>query len=158
MNKFILIIIASFTLFSCETNNPEPYSFKIESIRDSLSEDYKLFIATTSLTNNSKDTLKFVTMSCMWDIIYSTSNPCISVRGPEACFKNIPLLITIAPTKSFHRDIILFMHHHKDREGFKLGINIIKMDNLSYFTGLEVFSKPHNGLENEIVWSNSMAE
>ena len=154
--KPILIVIISFSLLGCKEENSSPYSFEIKHLRDSIDGENKLLIVSSNLTNNSNDTLRFITMSCMWSIIYSVDNPKIHLKHPEVCFKNIPVEIIIPPKEEYYKTIVLIGSNMK--EEFKIGISFIKIDNLRNFPGLEIFDEVKKGnKECEQIWSNSIS-
>jgi hypothetical protein len=64
-------------------------------------EEQTYITVPVTFTNNSNDTLMYVSMSCSWWDIYITNNTATSIlQSNEKCFKNSPVVMKIAPKSS----------------------------------------------------------
>ena len=52
------------------------------------------------LTNNSNDTLKYISMTCDWDFLYQTDNKDIQVPR-HSCYTNFNIIKKVPPHQSF---------------------------------------------------------
>lgn len=107
------------------------------------------------LTNNSNDTLKYLSMTCSWEEFYLVDKREIAGIPIEECIKNIPCTIMLPPHKSFiiRIPVIKIQRGKKFRIGMTL-IKLFKETNL-----LDLFSIDRSSLSknvNYIIWSNAV--
>jgi len=54
------------------------------------------WIIPTTLKNNTKDTLNYLSMTCSWEEFYLVDNSKLEVEQ-KGCDKNMPKMLTLAP-------------------------------------------------------------
>jgi len=103
------------------------------------------------LTNNSKDTLRYITMSCSWEDIYtSNTKRIIILSGP--CDKNIPTIAILPPHQSKNVYLpVIFKKSDTSVKVFKIGINLQKQDKLGNYNSVDLDSNIKN-----LIWSNEV--
>lgn len=107
----------------------------------------------TTLTNNTDDTLKYLSMSCSWREFYCVDNDKMSVEQ-VICTKNGQIILTLLPHKSVDREIKLIIEQITDTSKlkFKIGFSLIKVKN----------NLPYEFNEQEkmknIIWSNTVTQ
>ena len=99
--------------------------------RKTLAHVNYLFVKTT-LTNNSSDTIVFITMSCSYPLEYTLDTKSLKIHLDD-CFKNVSDLIAIPPHKKYERVVELAVE--KDlvptkEINFRIGINLIRVNDL----------------------------
>ncbi len=110
------------------------------------------WVIPTTLTNKSKDTLRYFSMSCSWQDFYSVDSRKLNIE-PSLCEKNIPTILTIAPGQSSMVHIRLIVSQTMDTKEikFKIGFNLI-----AAHKGQNPFDyDDKEGQKNKnIIWSN----
>lgn len=124
--SFLLILQAS-TESNAQVAPKSNYTLKIERFFKESVRGTKFWLVECTLTNYSKDTLSYLTMSCSWTDFYSVDKKDFEIEG-LVCDKNIPDLIKIAPGESRQEVLRLFNRKNlidsKSQE-FKVGLNLI---------------------------------
>ena len=111
------------------------------------------WIIPTTFTNQSKDTLKYFSMSCSWSDFYTVDNRKLQVRGND-CDKNIPIILTLAPNACKTVEVYLQISQTMDASSisFRIGMHLVKAgkstDNYNYFGEKEN--------KKDIIWSNAI--
>ena len=154
MTRMILTIVV--LLFNCvtfsQTSEKENYTLTI--IKGKVVEENKqtFWITLATLTNNTKDTLKYYSMSCSWQDFYSVDNNTLEVKR-EGCDKNIPTILKLAPGKSRTVNIKLLIKSsiNTSKIKFKIGFNLMKVS--SNQRELDFDFKEREKKKN-IIWSN----
>jgi hypothetical protein len=110
----------------------------------------------TTLTNNSKDTLKYFSMSCNWQGFYSVENKKLQIETVE-CDKNIPIILVLAPRQSKTVKIRLLISPKMDASEikFKIGLNLMKVKKNNQ-KPLDFDFKEEQKKKN-VVWSNEIS-
>ncbi len=106
-----------------------------------------------SLTNNTKDTLYYLTMTCSWQDFYYIDNE--RLKGEEVpCDKNIFDLLKLAPGKTNTVALKLFYKNPTDSDPvtFKIGHNIVKVDD--EFKRVKSYRELRK--KKNIIWSNAV--
>jgi hypothetical protein len=76
-----------------------------------------------TFTNNTDDTLEYVSMSCSWWDIYSTNNAEISILQPkDNCYKNGPTVIQLFPKASSVVYLSIAYPKHSNTSSVRLGM------------------------------------
>jgi hypothetical protein len=75
------------------------YVLEVKTIRVVEQKEEKYLIATVKLTNNTADTLKYLSMTCSYEEFYLLKSKTLRLAGYE-CDKNVPKTVTIPPHKS----------------------------------------------------------
>jgi hypothetical protein len=129
---------------------------KIDSIKNQ--EGAATVFVATQLKNFSKDTIKYVSMSCSWEDAYATDAEQLSVIWKE-CDKNFPLVITIPPSQSQERRLQLIGKEQLDKLkdlSFRIGLNLVLApDSNKLFPKLSQLSNHLNDMKN-VIWSNTL--
>jgi hypothetical protein len=109
-------------------------------------------ITPSTLTNNTKDTLRYYSMSCSWQDFYSVDSNKLQVEGNE-CDKNIPTILTLAPGQSRTVEIKLLISQTIDASEikFKIGFNLMKVSGTKNEFDFRELQKKEN-----IIWSNTI--
>lgn len=100
--------------------------FDAQAVRWEKKNGLNYLLVNTVLTNHSSDTLTFVSMSCSWQEFYATSDKRLSIDGVD-CAKNVPILIKIAPQKTYERLLKVLVPNGVIVD-FRLGFNLIRAD------------------------------
>jgi hypothetical protein len=145
---FFLLILQASTESNAQVTSKNNYTLKIERFLKESVRGTKFWLVECTLTNFSKDTLSYLTMSCSWTDFYSVDKKEFEIDGFE-CDKNIPTLITIAPGESRQEVLRLFNRKNlldSKSKKFKVGLNLIITTSTSNF-------KSKLKIKN-ILWSN----
>jgi hypothetical protein len=107
------------------------------------------------LTNNTNDTLKYISMSCSWWDIYRISNNNIGSFS-SVCEKNIPVVINLPPHQTSKINFPLKITKAKDVRGqkFRIGMNVVVYKSWSQVWNSSVWDKLSSG--NNLIWSNEV--
>jgi len=122
--------------------------------KDNYYEKTVLFVP-VKLTNNSNDTLKYMTMSCSWEEFYMADRREIATIPIEPCDKNIPKCLTLGP----HKSVIVNVPVVKLQRGkrFRIGMALIKLNNHdNLFDLLNIGSYSIDKKDDNIIWSNTI--
>ena len=76
------------------------------------------------LWNRSKDTLKYLSMSCSWQEFYLTNRKDVNIRVNE-CDKNVPKVLTLKPNESKTVELEIVATKYIPDE-FKVGLRILQ--------------------------------
>jgi hypothetical protein len=79
-----------------------------------------------TLTNNTSDTLKYLSMVCSWDEFYITDND--KLNSWTICNDNFPMMEVLAPGESLNRYLKLMRRENSSRVNFKVGFDLIKIN------------------------------
>lgn len=154
--KLTNILLAFLLVTACIHSNAQnaalkDYKLSIE-VGNSVKENRVTYwVVPVTLTNNSKDTLKFGLMSCSWQDYYHVSNSKLRIELTD-CDKNIPIIISLGPGQTFKKDVRLIIPQTLDasKVEFKMGLSVIKLQGL-----LDVLDKDDElKAPKNIVWSN----
>ena len=108
-----------------------------------------------ALSNNSKDTLKYLNMTCSWNEAFTTSNKAIKIAG-WSCDSNFPTVYAIPPGVSKTFTITLEIPTEQLMNNFRVGYYLIKFRGHSVFADFEKFQHSKNSYENCLLWSNDI--
>ncbi|MGQ7947601.1 hypothetical protein [Flavobacterium sp. WC2509] len=155
MTRIILTI--AILLFNCltfsQTAKKENYTLTI--IKGKVVKENKqtFWITPTTLTNNTKDTLRYYSMSCSWQIFYSVDSNKLQVDEGMGCDKNIPTILTLAPGQSRTVEIRLLISQTIDASEikFKIGFNLMKVSSAPKEFD---FDFKEQQKKKNIIWSN----
>ena len=143
-----ILLFASFTY--SQALKSKDYTLIINKVKV-VKENKQTFWATpTTLFNNTKDTLKYFSMSCSWQDFYLVDNHKLKVEVIQ-CDKNIPIILTLAPgqSKTIIIRLLISQKMKPKTVKFKIGLNIMKVASLSNKLDLNEQRKKKN-----IIWSN----
>jgi hypothetical protein len=150
---FVLLSMGTILVVAAQENNRD-YTLKASAGKFLYRDGVKTFFVPVTLTNNTGDTLKYISMSCSWYEFYHLNNPNLHYQY-WGCDKNIPVLLKLAPHESKQVELEIV---GKKRENkfvkFKVGIDLIKSDERQY---LDYFSVNRSGkVKANTVWSNEI--
>lgn len=132
---------------------------KIENVRDSViqGKSYEFVLVPVELWNLSDDTLKYMSMTCSWDMIFTLDKKTASILG-WSCDSNIPSFSTIAPQKSFAYKIPVLIKKNAFNGSYrlKIGIHLFKFNGHGSFRNFDAFIEPDKMPSNNIIWSNEV--
>ncbi|MCD0465423.1 hypothetical protein [Flavobacterium sp. ENC] len=151
-----IILTVAVLLFHCltfsQTVKKENYTLTIIRGKVVKENNQTFWITPATLTNNTKDTLRYYSMSCSWQSFYSVDNNKLQVEAKN-CDKNIPIILTLAPGKSRTLKIRLLMRQTiaTSKIKFKIGFNLMKVSGThkEFNFDFEEQQKKKN-----IIWSN----
>lgn len=154
MRRIILILTVLFCNFVIFSQTAKEENYKLTIIKGKvIKENNQTFWLTyVTLTNNTKDTLKYYSMSCSWQDFYSVESNKLQVVGKE-CDKNIPTILKLAPEQSRTVEIRLLINKTTDTSEikFKIGFNLMKVTSTKTVSDFD--SKEQRKKKN-IIWSN----
>jgi hypothetical protein len=126
---------------------------------------YEFVLVPIKLSNFTGDTLKYITMTCSWDVIFKFNKKGVSIRGWN-CDSNFPAVFTIAPHKSFTYKIPVLVEKNAitGNYSFKIGMYLFKYREHGGFREFDNFldSKllishhSNNKAYKNIIWSNEV--
>jgi hypothetical protein len=154
MTRIILTI--SVLLFNCltfsQTAKKENYTLTIKKGKVIEENKQRFLMTPATLTNNTKDTLKYYNMSCSWQDFYSVDSKELQVDGQD-CDKNIPIILTLAPGESKTVEIRLLMDQtiYASEIKFKIGFNLMKVSSTQKEFDFD-FNEQQK--KKNIIWSN----
>jgi|AntAceMinimDraft_17_1070374.scaffolds.fasta_scaffold01568_6 hypothetical protein len=140
-------------LTSYLSNDTSKYILTIKQGKYEKVGNQTYLLVPTTLTNNTNDTLKYLSMSCSWQEFYYVDNDKMSVEQ-VICTKNGQIMLTLLPHKSVDKEIKLVI---KQKTGtsklkFKIGLSLLKVKK----------TLPHKFDEQEkiknIIWSNTITQ
>ncbi|QSB25081.1 hypothetical protein [Flavobacterium sp. CLA17] len=154
MIRIILTVVV--LLFNCltfsQTTKKENYTLTI--IKGKVVKENKqtFWITPATLTNNTKDTLRYYSMSCSWHSFYSVDNNKLQVEEKD-CDKNIPIILTLAPGQSRTVKIRLLISQTiaTSKIKFKIGFNLMKVSGTQKNFN---FDFKEQQKKKNIIWSN----
>ena len=149
-------IIGSISIIFCSSQkiNSDNLIFAAQIDSWTTEGNINYLLVNTTLTNTSSDTVKYVSMSCSWQDVYSTDTRDLIIYV-NVCDKNVPQIIDIPPHDK--RDILLKLSCTKSinqLQGlkFKIGFNFIAAENYD-----EMFSEVYQLTEmKNVIWSNTL--
>ncbi len=150
----VAIIILFFTSFKLM-----PAKDKILSLTAQIEKrSGDTFLMKVTLTNNSPDTVKYITWDCTWEKVYSINSDRWTITASDQfCFKNGHIEIKIPPYGSDIKNLELIKEKgiaKVKNQKFKIGFNYI-----TNFTIKKIPSK-YSATPNrdwEMIWSNDVS-
>ncbi|WP_133525210.1 hypothetical protein [Flavobacterium sp. 245] len=147
----IAVLLFNYLTFS-QTAKKENYALTIKKGKIIKENKQTFWIIPTTLTNNTKDTLKYYSMSCSWQEFYSVDSNKLQVEGKD-CDKNIPTILTLAPRQSrtVENRLLISQRINASEIKFKIGFNLMKVSsNQKKFD----FDFIEQRKKKNIIWSN----
>lgn len=154
MTRIILTITV--LLFNCVTfsqiEKKDNYTLTIIKGKVIIENKHTFWITPATLTNNTKDTLRYYSMSCSWQVFYTVDSNKLQVAEKE-CDKNIPTILTLAPGQSRTDEIRLLISKRVDASEikFKIGLNLMKVSRIQTVFD---FNLKEELKKRNIIWSN----
>ena len=105
------------------------------------------------LSNTSKDTLHYMSMSCSWQDFYTINTKKLNIPATD-CDKNVPQRLSIPPNKSTTVVLNLTLEHYKENLPlkFKIGFDLIQLPDEEHWL---TYSDNLNEGKN-VIWSNEI--
>lgn len=158
MKKYSLIIFIMIGIcigFSSIVSSDQNVVLTIQKGEKIKENKVTYWIIPTTLTNNTKDTLNYFSMSCSWQDFYSINSRKLQIE-PSECFKNIPVILTLALGKKEKVNIKLQISQTMDapKINFKIGFNLIKVKSGQSFFD---FDLNEEGKKKQMIWSNEIS-
>jgi hypothetical protein len=91
---FIIVANLSFIKY-----RPKDYTLDVKTKQVFMQGSQKYLTATVKLTNNTSDTLKYLSWSCSFQMFYLLKSEAVKIAGYK-CTKNIPVVLILPPNKS----------------------------------------------------------
>lgn len=150
----VSILLLSNLTFS-QTAKMSNYTLTIKKGEIVKESKHTFWVIPVTLTNNSKVTLRYFSMSCSWQDFYCVDNKKMQLET-ALCDKNIPTILTLAPRQSRTIEIRLLIDQTmKGSEvKFKIGLNLIKASKAQ--KPLEFDYKEKQNKKN-LIWSNQIS-
>ncbi len=136
-------------LLSAAQADTSKYVLTIKQGKYEKADNQTYLLVSTTLTNNTNDTLKYLSMLCSWWDFYYVDNDRIEVyKG--VCKKNFEIMLTLLPHKSVDREIKLVIGQTTgtSKLKFRIGINLLKVKNEKIDEWKELRNTKN------IIWSN----
>ena len=146
-----LLIVTPAHIFSQSVKNDD-YSFRIQKGTRVRRGSNNIWTIPATLTNLSKDTLKYFSAVCAWPEFYFVDNEKIAMLKP-VCEQYSKLVLKLAPGRSTTSNISLLVTPTFDTSflTFKIGFNLIRANKpISQFNLKEVL------IEENLTWSNAI--
>ena len=140
---------------------------KIEGPRDTVvnGKDYEFAVVPLVLSNFTKDTLKYVNMTCSWDEIFTFNKKSASING-WSCDANFSTVYSIAPRKSYTYRIPVLIEKAAitNNYTFRIGLYLFKYSESGGFGEFDTFldsknlasPRPKKMVYKNIIWSNEV--
>ncbi len=147
----IAVLLFSNVTFS-QTTKEANYTFTIIKGKVLKVDKQTFWVIPTTLTNNTKDTLRYFSMSCSWQDFYSVDNNKLQVEG-TACDKNIPTILILAPGQSRTVEIRLLISQIMDTSEikFSIGLNLMKASSTQKTFEFDFKEEQE---KRSVIWSN----
>ncbi len=122
--KFILTLLIITTL-SCKKS--DDVTFTISNVKEIDFEGRKFQLIKTNLTNNTKNTLQYYSMSCSYQDFYFLYGQELFFDDTD-CDKNMPIIITLLPNESKEVQLKLRKSPKIVYGNIKIGFFLYKVD------------------------------
>lgn len=152
--KKLITILTLFLLANSAFSQTGNYELVIEKIKTEKRGKPVIWVMAT-LSNHSKETLRYFSTSCSWQELYTTDNKKLQLQTFD-CNKNIPLILTLAPEKSTTVSISFFVNPaiKTSERKFKIGFNLMKATDTQKPSD---FDFKEAGKKKNLIWSNRIS-
>lgn len=145
---FLLLLL--FSTSKAQNGKEMRYDFKASKFNKEKVNGETYWLVECVLSNNSKDTLNYLSMSCSWTDFYSADLKHLEIEA-FLCDKNFPVIVSIPPGKTM-KVVLRFFKSKKIKQlsskFFKVGLNLIETKSTMNFEN-KINSR-------NIIWSNSV--
>lgn len=157
-----IIILNIILIAACQTKNDtqisKPIVFKMDPVTMIAKSDsvftkkglHYLFIK-ASLKNNTADSFRYHSMTCSWDASFTTDSKKVKIQH-EACYVNVPCLVTISPGKMNEYKLTIETHQLDSNLKFKIGCNLIP--DMGMTNDIQIYDSLNSF--NHLIWSNNI--
>jgi hypothetical protein len=155
MSKLVTILAVTLIALSgkgfSQSNNLKECFFKAE-LKSIIKEKGRTFLVVrTTLTNQSKDTLKYHSDSCSWQDYYTVSNNKLQVQESQ-CDKYVPIILTLAPNQTKEVELRLILRSSAPLPiKFKVGFHLVQ--DRVYMDDSDVSQE----FEKSVIWSDEIS-
>lgn len=112
-----------------------------------------IHIATT-LYNPTKDTLRFLSMTCSYEGMYTTSDPAYEVQSRWDCFSNVPMVVALPPGARTDHYIMIRKKNLADTSSLRsLKIGMYNPDLSTASTAQDIFDLYMKLKQQPVTWS-----
>jgi hypothetical protein len=156
MERKVLILpitILCFIATSCSQRaEKKDYTLEIGKGKVLKVDNQTFWVFPTTLTNMTKDTLKYFSKSCSWQDFHSVDNKKLEIEQ-ALCDQNIPIVLTLPPNQSKTNELRLLINQTMDGTvvNFKIGFHLVHdqvfMDNYDF----------QSQFNKNIIWSNQIS-
>lgn len=105
------------------------------------------------IRNNSDSTLKYIDMTCEWEMIFKISNKKINFLGHD-CDSNYPAFFLVSAHQMKRYNFNLTIKKDSIYSPFKIGMDLIKRTSLIKSENKVMSSSSFNFIVDERIWSN----
>ena len=154
MKKLLtILVVATIAISTLGQVDTSKYVLTIKQGKYEKVNNQTYLLVPTTLTNNTNDTLKYLSMSCSWQEFYYVDNDKMSVEQ-IICTKNGQIMLTLLPHKSVEKEIKLVIEQtiSTSKLKFKIGFSLLKVKNNLPYDFNEQEKKKN------IIWSNTIAQ
>ena len=149
----ILLLTLSSNVFGNAVNKKD-YTFTIAKGKTVKENKQTFYVIPTTLTNKTKDTLKYLSMSCSWQEFYSINSEKMQIVN-SSCDKNISILLTLAPNQSTKVKVKLYRpKSFASAIKFRLGFKLFKVSNTVRKLNFPSSVKQKNKI---VIWSDTIS-
>ena len=152
-----ILFTATLTTLTFGQKDTSKYVLAIKQVKNEKTAQKTFWIVSTTVTNNSNETLKYLSMSCSWQEFYYVDNNKMSI-DVGVCTKNGPIIVNLAPNESVNKEIKLQIKQDNggfNKIKFKIGMNLLQVKNENTTSQLyDEFLK--DKFMKNIIWSNSI--
>lgn len=135
-----------------QSNNLTTCVLKAE-LKDVIKEKgHTILIVMTTLTNESKDTLKYHSDSCSWQDYYSVNHSKLQVQE-SPCDKYVPIILTLAPNESREVELRLVLKGNGPIPKIKFKVGFHVLEDRIYTDNYEL----SQAFEKNMIWSNEIS-
>lgn len=135
-----------------QTAKHDDYSFAIKKGTVVRRGAQNIWTIPATLTNLSKDTIKYFSVGCSWEDFYFVDNEKLAVLTP-VCEQNTKLILKLPPGKSTTTNLDLMISSALDTSlvTFKIGFNLIRANK-----PLSQFNIKEARIKENVTWSNEI--
>lgn len=129
-NLYSLIILLIFGTAVAQTDSPK-YTLTAGKPDIKKKSGQRWLQVPVTLTNTTKDTLKYATMTCSWQDFYAVDNPSVKIED-AVCDKNINYMIALPPNQSKTVSLRLYNTNQPENQTitFSIGHRLVPLDTL----------------------------
>ena len=153
----VLISVLFFsTLTFSQASKINDYTLTIKKSKIVKENKQTFWVIPTTLTNNSRDTLRYFSHTCWWSDFYhvTSKNKNLQIQGPAECRKSALTILTLAPGKTSTVELKLLVSKTTEvsKTRFKIGFDLIKASKEQKLYAID--EKELKKKNKIIIWSN----
>jgi hypothetical protein len=142
--KYILLTLLLLSSGVIAKASPKPYTLTAEPGKYVKFGAARFLLVSVILTNNTDETISYVSMSCGWDEMYSIDSKVLQQIGKD-CDKNIPILLTLTGHSSKQVQLKLKISNKEPLPiiKYRIGFNLLIANKGQSALGLMDAGKKH---------------